>query len=243
MNWPRDWPHLKNKIPAFEWHEGSRARRINQVLSAQAKHSVAIRSRCRPTSFRLRHPPTAAHVAKLGGDDAMRDARWRCCAAGTARSALRAALPPCSSCGDQHTLNLRLSPNSSPTEHPPSCSRQAILQSMLPALENPGPKFGADPTVARDRLLLDTLSAAYRDTIRASGPDAAQWAWGRIHHGFFAHAVTAVTNSEIHRYNVGRLPAEVARQQEFDADGRALLSHHRLSACDDGRVGAYRRRC
>ncbi len=77
---------------------------------------------------------------------------------------------------------------------------------MLPALEHPGRKFGADPAAARDRLLLDTLAAAYRDTISRLGPDVAQWAWGRIHHGYFAHAVTPVANSAVpQRYDVGPL--------------------------------------
>ena len=41
MNWPRDWPLVTSQIPAFEWHEGSRARRIKRVLGEQAQHSVA----------------------------------------------------------------------------------------------------------------------------------------------------------------------------------------------------------
>lgn len=78
---------------------------------------------------------------------------------------------------------------------------------MLPALERQGPKFGADPATARDRLLLDTLGAAYRDTISRLGPDVGQWAWGRIHHGYFAHAVTpAATSPRPQKYDVGPLP-------------------------------------
>lgn len=76
---------------------------------------------------------------------------------------------------------------------------------MLAVLERSGPQFGADPAAGRDRLLLETLTSALRDAVSRLGPDVAQWAWGRLHHGYFAHAVTSSTNSR-HRYDVGPLP-------------------------------------
>lgn len=39
MNWPRDWNRAK--IPAYEWHDNSRATRIHQVLDGQPRHSLA----------------------------------------------------------------------------------------------------------------------------------------------------------------------------------------------------------
>jgi penicillin G amidase len=207
MNWPRDWPHLKNKIPAFEWHEGSRARRINQVLSVQAKHSVADSQSLQTDVLSTPATRLKSLVAKLGGGDA------------DARRAVALLRPwdgkVSAESGPAALFELWWSSHLKPAliaKFVPDESARHLLapgdpESMLPALEHPGPKFGADPTLARDRLLLDTLSAAYRDTISRLGPDAAQWAWGRIHHGFFAHAVTAVTNSGVsHRYDVGPLP-------------------------------------
>ena len=56
---------------------------------------------------------------------------------------------------------------------------------LLPALEHPGAKFGADPVAARNRMLLDSLGAAYRDAVARMEQIGAPGKWGRLHHGYF----------------------------------------------------------
>ena len=205
MNWPADWPHLKNRIPAFEWHEGSRARRIKQVLGVQAKHSVANSQSLQTDVVSTPATRIKALVGKLTGGDADTRRAVAILRAWDGRVGAES--------GPAALFELWWSSHLKPALIAKFVADQSTRplvapgdpESMLPALEHPGPNFGADPTATRDRLLLDTLAAAYRDTVSRLGPDVGQWAWGRIHHGYFAHALTPVTDTTAPRYDVGPL--------------------------------------
>lgn len=81
------------------------------------------------------------------------------------------------------------------------------VEAILQALESPGPWFGPDPVAGRDRLLAETLGAAFRDASARFGPDAALWRWGDLHHGFFEHAASATLDAAGRaRFDVGPLP-------------------------------------
>ena len=47
--------------------------------------------------------------------------------------------------------------------------------------------FGDNPAAQRDRLLFDTLQSARKELDRLQGPDASQWAWGKLHTVRFRH--------------------------------------------------------
>ena len=79
--------------------------------------------------------------------------------------------------------------------------------SILHALESPGPHFGADGHLRRDKLLIESLAEAYRDAVSRLGPNSSNWAWGRMHHAYFAHAVTPIATTSGNRgFDVGSLP-------------------------------------
>ena len=206
MNWPRDWTRL-TKIPAFEWHESSRATRIHEVLSGQTRHSVAdsqalqtdtvstpaVRLKALVAPFRSADPDIARalHIlrawdCRLGADSgpgALFELWW----GNHLKAALFAALVP-----DKEARGL-LAPGDP--------------AGILPALENPGAKFGTDPVAARNRMLLDSLGAAYRDVVARMGADWRAWKWGRLHHGYFAHALTPVLAPDAAtKFDVGPLP-------------------------------------
>ena len=64
---------------------------------------------------------------------------------------------------------------------------------ILKELSNPRASvFGADPEAARDALLLDTLRASEEKLTAKLGPDPKNWAWGKLHHAVFIHAVSGV---------------------------------------------------
>jgi penicillin amidase len=94
----------------------------------------------------------------------------------------------------------------------PNASARSLIvpgdvESILRALEAPGPGFGSKPVEGRNRLLLSTLAAAYRDCAERMGGKPSAWRWGKIHHGFFEHAVSAVGGKAGGpSFNVGPLP-------------------------------------
>ena len=65
------------------------------------------------------------------------------------------------------------------------------LETICSLLEEPDWRFGADPESQRGQLMLKTLDAAYADCAGRLGPDPAAWKWGRLHHAYFEHPLTA----------------------------------------------------
>jgi penicillin amidase len=79
------------------------------------------------------------------------------------------------------------------------------VESIVSAIEKPAARFGSQS--ARDQLLLSTLGSAYGDAVKRMGADPGAWQWGRLHQGFFSHALAALPSaSHIGEVNVGPLP-------------------------------------
>lgn len=191
MNLPADWDHDAFPI-GFEWNEPSRATRIHEVLEAGGLVSVA-------------------DCAALQTDATSIPARRLC--------ALVAALPDLSAeiikakalfAGWDHVLGVDSAPAALfelwYTRHLRAALYAALVpedaRPLLPpgdvegicrALESPDDRFGAAPEAARDTLLADTLSAAWRDAEARLGHDATRWRWGALHHGYFEHPLTPLT--------------------------------------------------
>jgi penicillin amidase len=83
------------------------------------------------------------------------------------------------------------------------------MKRMIDWLREPGAEFGANPTAARDALLLSSLTEAVGDLTSSFGSNMAAWRWGQAgyHHIAITHplsaAVDAVTRA---RLNVGPAP-------------------------------------
>jgi penicillin amidase len=68
------------------------------------------------------------------------------------------------------------------------------VESILSSLETPARHLGSEST--RSKLLLSTLSSAYRDAAKRMGSDPKSWSWGKLHQGYFAHALTALQSTK-----------------------------------------------
>jgi len=79
------------------------------------------------------------------------------------------------------------------------------VETILRCIEQPENRLGS--VAARDALLLSTLAAAWADAAQRMGADPSAWAWGKLHHGYFAHALNPLqSDAERTRANVGPLP-------------------------------------
>jgi len=58
---------------------------------------------------------------------------------------------------------------------------------ILGHLERPEAFFGS--STDRDELLIQTLRNAYAECSERMGEDHLDWAWGKIHQGYFEHAL------------------------------------------------------
>ncbi|MET8146582.1 penicillin acylase family protein [Sphaerisporangium sp. NPDC005288] len=63
----------------------------------------------------------------------------------------------------------------------------ADIRQVIDALERPDRWFGPDGAAVRDRLVQQTLRAAYAEVRGRLGADPAAWRWGSLHQALFSH--------------------------------------------------------
>ena len=190
MNMPDDFPYETVKL-GFEWAEWSRSRRIHAVLGTQPKHSLQ-------QSMALQTDDVSIPARRLGAL-----IEWF---PGQAASLLR---------GWNHRLS-RTSPAAALQEvwwskhlkqalldllAPDPVVRKLMVpgdvETLLALLEQPSSSLPD-----RDGLLARTLEAAWSDCALRMGPNPADWAWGKLHHGAFPHPLSRVAEMP----GVERLP-------------------------------------
>jgi penicillin amidase len=205
MNLPKDWDHEALPI-GFEWTEPSRASRIHEVLEAGG-------------------PVSVADCAALQTDSTSIPARRLCALV----AGLTAPLPEVAAAqalfaGWNHDLGVDSAPAALfelwYTRH----LRAALFAALVPeaarpllppgdvegicrALEQPDGRFGPDPAAGRDTLLATSLASAWQDAVARLGAEPSGWRWGALHHGYFEHPLTPLTQRDPNRSrDVGPLP-------------------------------------
>ncbi|MFS3134344.1 penicillin acylase family protein [Gluconacetobacter sacchari] len=187
MNLPPDYPAESRRV-SFEWRDRFRHERIEQVLDATPRATLA-------DSVALQHdtlsmlalqmvrllpdipPPLAAEAALLRA--------WN--GRVTADSAA-AALYEVWWTRLQHALHARLIPPSLRDLLPGPIS--ATVQLSL--FHSPDSRFGPDPAQARDRMLAETFAAAVAELRDRLGPLPAAWRWGALHTVTLKHPLAAI---------------------------------------------------
>jgi penicillin amidase len=189
MNLPPDWPHERLRI-GHEWHEPSRAARIRERLAAIPVHRRADSEALQTDVLSMPARRLCALLGRLAeGDEAARRGLallrgWDCRL--TAESGAAALF--------ELWWTRHLRPAVLALAAPDPDLRRLLLPgdtaAVLDLLERPDARFGAAPEMARDDLLRATLVAAVADATARLGPDPADWAWGRLHHGYFQHQLS-----------------------------------------------------
>ncbi|QTF08735.1 penicillin acylase family protein [Brenneria izadpanahii] len=220
MNLPADYDATSI---GHEWAESSRATRIKQVLAGDAAHSIAAAQALQNDTFSLPAQRLCRLLAQIGRQQEMTPpnrlaaqllAGWdHKLDAGSAAAALFEVwwmkhLRP--------ALFARLAPNP---------QLRALLQpgdmdTLLQLIETPDARFGTDAGQERDRLMLDSLTAAWDECRRRLGPDSGQWQWGRLHQALFEHAISRTRLGADRQWNVGPLPLGGSRSTPMLASYR-----------------------
>jgi penicillin amidase len=198
FNLPADWP--EGKQIGYEWIEPSRAERIEEVLSADGRHTIE-GSKALQTDV-LSIP--ARRIGRLLKDLPARNTREA--AALDLLNAWDHRLTADSAAAALFEIwwsnHLR-----------PALFKQIVDRPDVLALIGPG-----DVSVALDyleagagdatfaALMLDSLADAFTDCESRMGADASGWSWGRVHQATFEHAASAVKPEQRESFNVGPLP-------------------------------------
>jgi len=93
----------------------------------------------------------------------------------------------------------------------PEAARKLIgdahLAAVIDYLEHPDAALGADPSAARDAILLESLKAALAELKQLLGPTMT-WTWGRLHHATFEPAVAVLADPQL-RAQISVGPLEI----------------------------------
>lgn len=190
MNLPTDYPHRVG----HEWIDYARIDRIREAISSQPTFGVA--DSCALQTDHGSHPArkllALLQPLHAGGDaaralDMLRG--WD--------AQLGAASGPCAlyQVWWAHHLRLALLEKLAPDPNVRALLLPGDLSSLIEVLEKPDARFGADPLAARDKILVDTLAPAWRETASLLGADPSRWTWGDLHKMRFDHALASVDPS------------------------------------------------
>lgn len=220
MNLPPDWPHAE-KTYGYEWTEASRARRIREALTRGPLLTV---EDCMALQTDVTSLPARRLCALLRGlPRGAAPEVW-------AMQALledwdhRLEVDSAAAAFFEVLLTKHLKPALLAALVPDAALRPLLvpqdMESLLRVLEEPDLRFGLDPAAARDALLTDCVIAAFRDCEARMGLSPAGWGWGRLHHGYFSHALTGVAPGLAH-LDVGPYPLGGSAQTPMHTGYRA----------------------
>ena len=205
MNLPADWDHEGLPV-GFEWTEPSRATRIHEVLEAGGPVSLADCAALQTDATSIPARRLCALVLALP-DSTPEVAAAKTLFAGWDH-VLGADSAPAALFELWYTRHLRaalfaaLVPEAARPLLPPG-----DVEGICRVLETPDARFGPDPAAGRDALIAASLAAAWRDAMARLGNDPARWRWGALHHGYFEHPLTPLTQRDPDRSrDVGPLP-------------------------------------
>jgi penicillin amidase len=194
MNLPADFPYGERKL-GFEWTNGSRHQRIDEVLRSLPKVSIEDSERLQNDIESIPARRLVALLAPLSSDDPSTraalsmlkgwDAQMR------AESAQAALEEVWLSRHLGRAFKRAVLPQSAAAAFGPPDT--AV---MLDALEHPQARFGEHAQAKRDALLLASLRAAYEEMVRLQGSNPDAWQWGKLQTNLNAHPFADLVDDE-----------------------------------------------
>ncbi|HEY4351897.1 MAG TPA: penicillin acylase family protein [Paraburkholderia sp.] len=205
MNLPAGYPYKERKL-GFEWTNGSRHQRIDEVLKSLPKVSIEDSERLQNDIVSIPARRLVALLAPLSSDDP--DTR-------TALAMLKGWDAQMRADSAQAALEeVWLS------RHLGRAFKQAVLPKaaadafsapdtavMLDSLDHPEARFGGDAQAAqskRDAVLLSSLHDAYQEMVHLQGADQSAWQWGKLQTNLNAHPLADLVDEQMRaKLNVG----------------------------------------
>ena len=194
MNLPAGFPNEQNKI-AFEWTDRSRIDRINELLGAKTKMTLADSMAIQTDALSTQSRRAVALLASLSSPDAaLTQALELLTAWNHEESTGSAAAAIYEVWATKHlgkTTVAKVAPQAA------RLIDNEQLQAVIEYLEHPDGALGADPAAARDAILLQSLKSALAELNQRLGSDMTRWTWGRLHRATFEPAVAVLADPEL----------------------------------------------
>jgi len=192
---------------AFEWSDPFRHRRITEVLGSGKKLTVADMTRLQTDYLSIPARELVPLLSKLSSNQPATERARRALLAWN--FVLDTASVPA---GIYEAWYRRLYENVFRMEVPAAAQPFILYVStkrLIDWVRAPGAEFGANPTAARDALLLTSLTQAVRDLSSSFGSNMAAWRWGQpaYHHIAITHPLSAAVDAATRaKLDVGPAP-------------------------------------
>jgi penicillin G amidase len=204
MNLPPNFPIAERKV-GFEWADRSRATRIKEVLAAKPRLTLSDAMALQNDDYSENGRRLTTLIAPLTSDDPttsqglglLRSWDYRTSVASAAATLFEVWM----------TKHLGRAAVATAT---PEAARALIavpdIAAVIGLMENPDASLGTDPRAVRNAVLMESLNAAVNELRQILGPDPTNWAWGKLHHAQFAHALAPLADDATRdQLTVGRL--------------------------------------
>jgi penicillin amidase len=240
MNLPVEYPNEVNKI-AFEWNDRSRIDRINELLRAKTKMTLADSMAIQTDAVSTQSRRAVALLAALSSPDAeivralaLLKAWDHDESTGSAAAAIYEVW------ATKHLGKAAIARATPEAAHKLIDNPQ--LQAIIEFLEHPDGALGEGPAAARDAILLESLKGALTEIGQRLGPDMQTWAWGRLHRATFEPAVAVLADRELRaQMSLGPLEtpgsSSTPRAQSYRAADFSVISGASVRLVMD--VGAW----
>ncbi|MDR3097912.1 MAG: penicillin acylase family protein, partial [Paraburkholderia sp.] len=205
MNLPAGYPYAQRKL-GFEWTNGSRHQRIDEVLKSLPKVSIEDSERLQNDIVSIPARRLVALLAPLSSDDPHTRAALALLHGWDAQMRADSAQAALEEVWLSRHLGRKFKEAVLPADaaHAFGAPDTAV---MLDTLEHPEARFGDNANAKRDAVLLTSLRDAYDEMIKLQGSDEHAWAWGKLQTNLNAHPFAGLVNDEMRaKLNVGPLP-------------------------------------
>ncbi len=194
MNLPAGYPNEKNRI-GFEWTDRSRIDRINELLRANARMSLADSMAIQIDAVSTQSRRAVALLAPLSSADAQISAALALLKTWNHEENTSSAAAAIYEVWATKHLG-----RATVERVTPQTARALVgdghLEAVISYLEHPDGRLGADPSAMRDLILLESLKSALRELSERLGPNSDTWSWGRLHHATFEPSVAPLADAQ-----------------------------------------------
>jgi penicillin G amidase len=240
MNLPLGYPNEQKRI-AFEWTDRSRIDRINELLGAKGKMTLADSMAIQTDVVSTQSRRAVALLGTLSSPDAeLSQALALLKTWNHEESTSSTAAAIYEVWATKHLGRATVARATPEAAH--KLIGDAHLAAVIDYLENPDAALGADPGAARNAILLESLQAALAELKQLLGPEMTSWAWGRLHHATFEPAVAVLADPQLRaQMSVGPLEipgsASTPRAQAYRSTDFSVIAGASVRMVMD--VGAW----
>ncbi len=205
MNMPAGYPYAQRKL-GFEWTNGSRHARIDEVLKAKDKVSLEDSEQLQNDIVSIPARRLMALLAPLSSNDPRTSSALKLLKGWDAHMGADSAQAALEEVWFSRHLG-RAYKNAVLPKAAADTFGAPDPASMLDALEQPAARFGENAAAKRDAVLLASLGDAWDEMVKLQGTDPGAWQWGKLQTNLNAHPLADAVDADMRaKLNVGPLP-------------------------------------